>query len=527
MAGEAARRVAALRGLVVSARGTRVASVDASGLRLAARGEDRVIDVLFDDRRIWSFWLVRDTVREPNGLRLAAWPDKMRRFLDGRSRISVQEHVSDDVLFDEEVSFGTADRRISFVNKRGLEISLDKAGRFSPTFSVRSEEQLVPLLDAMETVTAMLGDLGITAFPAYGTLLGAVREGSFLGHDSDADLGYVSAHSTPVDVVRESFQLQRRITERGFATHRYSGGAFRIDVAESDGSVRGLDLFGGFFDHGKLYLLGEVGIPFEQEWMHPFGTCSLMGREFTAPARPEKLLEAMYGPSWQVPDPAFKFETPPEVITRFNDWFRGSAVWRREWERELVATGGKRPPRKPSDLARLLHAETPSGTTVLDVGAGRGRDALWFARRGRPTTAYDYVTRGARGAMRVAAREGVPLECRPLNLTEWRSVLAEAARISRLDGPRVMLAHHVFDATNRVGRDALARFASVALRGGGRLYADVWTGEGDADFGLRPLAVERLVEIVERHGGVVVSTTSLAPGAERPRGIGRLVAEWA
>ena len=37
---------------------------------------------------------------------------------------------------------------------------------------------------------------GVEAFLAYGTLLGAVREGRLLGHDSDADLGYVSRHTT-------------------------------------------------------------------------------------------------------------------------------------------------------------------------------------------------------------------------------------------------------------------------------------------------------------------------------------------
>ena len=65
----------------------------------------------------------------------------------------------------------------------------------------------------------MLGALqkaGIDAFPAYGTLLGAVREGRLIGHDSDADLGYVSEHTHPVDVVRESFRLQRALADMGY-----------------------------------------------------------------------------------------------------------------------------------------------------------------------------------------------------------------------------------------------------------------------------------------------------------------------
>ncbi|MCX6401960.1 MAG: hypothetical protein NTX33_18760 [Propionibacteriales bacterium] len=526
MAAKPAQGVAVLRGLVASARGTRVITVDEAGIVLAARGEDRVVDVLFDGRRIWSFWLIRDTERQSNGLRLAAWPDRMRKYLLGLSRITVRDHVSDHLLHDGELAFGAGTGRVEFVNSDGLEISLDKAGRFSPTFSVRSEEQLLPLLDAMDQVVAMLEELGIAAFPAYGTLLGAVREGTFLGHDSDADLGYVSSYTTPVDVMRESFELQRKVVDRGFATHRYSGGAFRIDVAEADGSVRGLDLFGGFHDHGTLFLLGEVGVPFETEWLYPFGTCTLMGREFQCPARPEKLLEAMYGASWRVPDPAYKFETPETVVNRFNSWFRGSSVWRRDWERKLGGTALTPPPATPSGLARVLAAEVAPGTRVLDVGAGRGRDALWFARQGFEAIAYDFVPRGARGAVKAAEEEGLPFESRSLNLTEWRSTLSESARISRVPGPNVILARHVFDATNKVGRDALGRFAAVALRGGGRLYADVWTGGGDPAFGLRPLSLERLVEVVESHGGTVISTMHYDVGAERPRAIGRLVAEW-
>ena len=56
----------------------------------------------------------------------------------------------------------------------------------------------------MERILDALHEIGIEAFPAYGTLLGAVREGRLLGHDSDADLGYVSRRTVPVDVIRES-----------------------------------------------------------------------------------------------------------------------------------------------------------------------------------------------------------------------------------------------------------------------------------------------------------------------------------
>ena len=79
---------------------------------------------------------------------------------------------------------------------------------------------MLPLLRAIETVLDAIRSAGIEPFLAYGTLLGAVREQKFLGHDSDADVAYVSASSNPVDVVRESFRLQRAVHDRGFSTYR-------------------------------------------------------------------------------------------------------------------------------------------------------------------------------------------------------------------------------------------------------------------------------------------------------------------
>lgn len=505
-----------------------VTTVDTTGLVLAGVAEDRALDVLFDDRRIWSFWSVRDTEEAPSGVpgeRRVAWPERMVRFLDGPTRLRVRDHVAGTVVHDVETTFGTGAERIAFVNKSGLPIALDKSGRFHPEFSVRSGDQLEPLLDAMHLVIAILEVEGIDAFPAYGTLLGAVREQDFLGHDSDADLGYVSRHTSPVDVVRESFRLQRALAHRGMATFRYSGGAFRIDVEESDGSVRGLDLFGGFFDgDGTLYLMGEVGVEFREDWIFPLSTVTLAGHEFPAPAVPERLLEAMYGPHWRVPDPAFKFETSAEVKQRLDNWFRGLSPYRRDWQTNRDhRKGDVNAP--ASQLALRLAAGTAPGTHVLDVGAGRGSDALHLARQGFRTTAYDYVPLTLKKAARVAGREGASLDVRMISLTQLRSVLGEGARVARQDGPRAMLARHVMDATTERGREGLLRFAAMTLRGGGRLHAEFATGEGEAGEGLYPVSLDGVLASIGRFGGTVVSA-DVEPGAPGRSGRAVVVAEW-
>ncbi len=78
--------------------------VDDEGVR--ARSEDEVVlDVLFDGRRIWSFWLRRDG--EPSGSAyVVTWPSALRRFLHGTTQLSVVEHVSGAVVYDEEVQLG-------------------------------------------------------------------------------------------------------------------------------------------------------------------------------------------------------------------------------------------------------------------------------------------------------------------------------------------------------------------------------------------------------------------------------------
>jgi hypothetical protein len=243
---------------------------------------------------------------------------------------------------------------------------------------------------------------------------------------------------------------------------------------------------------------------------------------------PERLLEAAYGPSWAIPDPAFKFTTPDRTVRQLTGWFRGTSVGRAVWERAFSGSRDRLPGEKPSAAARKAAAVLADGGTVIDVGAGRGGDSLWLARRGLTVHAYDYVPSASRAAQRAAAAEGLDLQVRMLNLNEWRSVLAEGARMARVEGPRVMIAHHAADATNSFGRESLARFASMALRGGGRLYVDVFTGGGRMPDKLHPVALDRLARVMERQGARILVTRERPVRRDGPHrsSRGRLVAQW-
>ena len=165
---------------------------------------------------------------------------------------------------------------------------------------------------------------------------------------------------------------------------------------------------------------------------------------------------------------------------------------------------------------------------MIDVGAGRGADSLWLARQGLSVRAYDYVPSAAQAVQQAATDEDLDLDVRMLNLNEWRTVLAEGARMSRVEGPRVMIARHTADATNRFGRAALARFASMSLRGGGRLYLDVWTGAGRTPDRLKPVPIDEVArDLTEQGARILVTRERPARAAARSaRADGRLVAQW-
>ena len=94
-------------------------------------------------------------------------------------------------------SLGTSADRIAVVDASGRPLGIDKSNRITTTFDTRDRDQTAPLLDSTEQVLSALLEAGVDAFPVYGTLLGAIREQDFIGHDSDVDLGYVSRHTAP------------------------------------------------------------------------------------------------------------------------------------------------------------------------------------------------------------------------------------------------------------------------------------------------------------------------------------------
>jgi hypothetical protein len=515
--------------------------VDDDGLTVVGSG-DFPLDVCFDGRRIFSFWLRRDTTATGRARRMG-WPPALRRFLDGRTLLSLVDPATGDELASAEVQLGASPGRIAVVDGNGEPLGLDKSLRLSHLFGERTTEHAKPVLQAMHTVLDALDTAGVEGFLAYGTLLGAVRDQNFIGHDSDADLGYVSQFSEPVQVIAESFTLQRRLQDMGFSVHRYSGIAFKIILREADGAKRGLDVFGGFMRDGHLFLMGEVGHPFERAWVYPRRTATMAGEEFPVPAHPERFLEVMYGEGWRVPDPAFKFQTPRFAYRRLNGWFRGMRVG---LDARFESRRSGRAPKPRSGGSRFVEwvagqedAPDHGVATFVDLGCGTGADILWLARRGHRGVGLDCFPPDLRRGRRRAAGQQVQdlATFAWLNLDDYRSVFVSAMELVRTPEPRVVLARHVADGLDRFALTNLLRLSRRLAGSSGLLYLQVQVAPTPYSRRLR-LGVsdlDRLTALVTDLGGRVRSVDTLTeaedgvPPAQATAdvpAIARLVVSW-
>jgi hypothetical protein len=249
------------------------------------------------------------------------------------------------------------------------------------------------------------------------------------------------------------------------------------------------------------------------------------------------MLRATYGERWRIPDPSFRYQSPTSLHRRFNGWYGGLIGGRKHWG-QFAATAARVVPAEPSPFARWVADTYPSTRPLVDLGAGTGRDTVWFANRwARPGIAVDFVPRNLVRALRRRPRrkkKQAPVTVEVLNLYDLRAVLALGARLSRTDEPVDLYARFLLHGLHPEGRDHVFRLASMALRRGGFLFLEFRTRRdrrrrktfrGPRTY----LAPRRVRAEIERHGGRVVFEehgTGLAPFRNEDPHVCRMVATW-
>lgn len=493
-------------------------------------------DVLLNDRHVWSLQPRNDTKVGRGGL-VARWPASLGRYLVGEADVVLREHVSGTIIASAHHVFrGATDQRVDIVDRTGNPLFIDKYGKLTRPLSTEGADTLGELMDQVEALMADLRDkAGVPAFIAYGTLLGAVRNGQLIGHDNDLDIAYLSEHPYPVDVIREAYRIERVLLAEGWSVRRGSGARINVRIRLSDDSTRFVDVFTAHWVEGVLYIPQDTGFQMPRETILPLTTVELLGRQVPAPADYEALLAATYGDGWRTPDPSFRYETPRWLSRRIGGWFGGLRTHRKQWDAFYGAQRSSLP-NKPSSFAKWVDEHYPSDRPLFDIGAGNARDARWFARHtGRAVTAVDY-TIGAMVRAKRRAGDDLPLSFEVINLYDAREVLALGVRLSRLEEPADVYARFVLHALEDLGRENFWRLASMALRGGGHLFLEFRTDQDRhlphvfQQQGRRYLAPAAVVAEIEARGGRVVhqeAGTGLAPFRTEDPHVCRIVARWA
>ena len=272
-------------------------------------------------------------------------------------------------------------------------------------------------------------DCGVEAYLNYGALLGAVRDGAMIAHDSDTDVCYLSEQTPPADLILESYRIERALRAPRLDVLRMSGGDIKLLLPLSDGRTCHIDVFVAFYVDGTFYQLGNRSGELPESAILPISTIVLHGVEFPAPADPEAMLAFVYGPGWRVPDPSFKYADPVAGVRRLDGWLRGFRDDMRRWNAVLPRPGGR--PRAARRLrVRPLGRRAGSRAATRSPTSGRAPVATraFFARRGHRVRAYDVLAgRPRRGPSGGCAASGATADVRRLMLDELRTVAGRPA----------------------------------------------------------------------------------------------------
>jgi SAM-dependent methyltransferase len=483
------------------------AHVTDEGLWLPAECTE-VVDVLLGEHRVFTGVPTRYEVDPASGLRLVPWPGVLRPHLTGHSQVLVRSHVSGQVWIEAGFAFDDRDVETSVRDDEGYPLAVDKWHFLVRTFDSSDPALGRHLLDDLSRLLRLMNDeLGVPAFIAYGTLLGAVRSGRFIGHDNDADIAYVSHFEHPADIARESFRIERGLVANGWRVNRSTGGFLRVWADDGDDAQRKIDLFTGYFI-GDLFAIERwVCAPLARESLLPLSTVVLEETEFPAPARPEDLLAATYGEEWRVPDPAFTFRVFRDIARRSSGWFGEFWLNQFRWSAEAVDQG---PGGEPSAFARWVEPQL-GADLVTDIGCGTGADAVWLGREGREVVGLDYADEAIKLAAQASRATGANARFEELSLLDLRGCLSTAARLALRDrGRGSATARGVVDVLTPEGRRHLWLLCRILLGGGGRLFLELSDDEGVGDE-------------VRANAGTVVSHEWVSDGAQR---VCRMVVTW-
>lgn len=161
-------------------------------------------------------------------------------------------------------------------------------------------EKQIKFATALHDMAEYLESIGVPYRLSSGTLLGAVRQSSFITYDHDIDLEVLAGdYKSRIEIGTTGINLLHTYGKPDFGyemTFRHKNGInIDIFIVYDENDYRWFSVYGGRCDLAR-YGTCRLKLPKVNE-----ESLSFMGREFPVPADPVETLVASYGLNWNIP----------------------------------------------------------------------------------------------------------------------------------------------------------------------------------------------------------------------------------